>query len=220
MKPANVKECGGLQSSVQAFSHKLQFYLPVGTSDKVAELMASYYVKLTITNPRSSKKGDYRPPIPGKRNFHKISINRDLNPYAFLVTLLHELAHLQTHELYNIKNVKPHGSEWKACFRSLLTPFLEDDCFPEPVKQALEQYLQNPSAATCSSPALTRALRAYDHHQSEVFLSEIPFHDYFYWRGKRLFQRLKKQRTRYDALELKTGRYYRIHQHALVMRYR
>lgn len=86
-------------------------------------------------------------------------------------------------------------------------PFQERGYFPETVSRALEAYLQNPAAATCSSPTLSRALRMYDKQQDEVFISEVPFQGYFYWQGHRLFQRLSKQRTRYNALEVDTGRY-------------
>ncbi len=201
------------------FEEGLKPYLPEGTAQHVAALLAPYNLKLTLTKPRKTKKGDYRPPAKGHASLHQISINRDLNPYAFLVTLLHELAHLQTHERYHIGNIKPHGPEWKACFRALLRPFWDQKCFPEPVKEALTEYLKNPSAATCTAPALTKALRAYDAKHEEVFVSDVPFQAYFYWQETRLFQRLKKQRTRYEALEVHTGRYYRIHQHALVKPY-
>jgi SprT protein len=203
-----------------SFEEGLKPYLPEGTAQQVAALLAPYNLKLTITKPRKTKKGDYRPPAKRRDSLHQISINRDLNPYAFLVTLLHELAHLQTHERYHIGNIKPHGPEWKACFRALLRPFWDQKCFPEPVKEALTEYLKNPSAATCTAPALTKALRAYDAHHDQIFVSDVPFQAYFYWQETRLFQRLKKQRTRYEALEVHTGRYYRIHQHALVKPYK
>lgn len=208
-----------MPNAITIFEQRLKRYLPDGSAYRVAGLLAPYHVKLTITKPRKTKKGDYRPPDRSRSKYHRITINNDLNPYAFLVTLLHELAHLQTHELYDIRKIKPHGPEWKACFRELLRPFWDQKCFPEPVKEALKEYLKNPSAATCTAPALTKALRAYDAKHDEVFVSDVPFMAYFYWQETRLFQRLKKQRTRYEALEVHTGRYYRIHQHALVKPY-
>lgn len=208
-----------MKHALSAYEYRLQPYLPEGTAREVAALLAPYPLKLTLSRPRKTKKGDYRPPGNGRGKLHQITINKDLNPYAFLVTLLHELAHLQTHERYNIRHIKPHGAEWKACFSNLLRPFWEQSCFPQPVKAALTSYLENPAAATCSSPALTKALRAYDKHQGEVFVSDLPFKAYFYWRDTRLFQRLQKQRTRYEAVEISTGRYYRIHRHALVKPY-
>lgn len=195
---------------------QLQPYLPAGAADEVAALLAPHTLKLIITKPRKTKKGDYRPPQKGCGIGHRITINCDLNPYAFLVTLLHELAHLEAHEQYNLANIQPHGPEWKALFRCILMPFQERGYFPETVSRALEAYLQNPAAATCSSPTLSRALRMYDKQQDEVFISEVPFQGYFYWQGHRLFQRLSKQRTRYNALEVDTGRYYRFSQQALV----
>ena len=198
---------------------KLQPYLPEGAVNDVAALLGPHAVTIIITKPRKTKKGDYRPPRATRTAQHRISINQDLNPYAFLVTLLHEIAHLQAHEQYGLANIQPHGLEWKGIFRRILSPFCDNGYFPEPVREALENYLQNPAAATCSSPVLSRALRSYDRQQNEVFISDIPFQGCFYWQGSRLFRRLSKQRTRFDALELRTGRYYRFSQQALVKPY-
>ena len=208
-----------MDQKLSRYEAGLHPYLPEGTARQVSELLAPYALRLVISEPRKTKKADYRPPQRRGRRFHQITINRDLNPYAFLITLLHELAHLQTHEHYDIKHVQPHGPEWKAFFKDLVRPFWKQDCFPGPVKDALAAYMQNPAAATCASPALTKALRAYDKHQFEVFISDLPFGGYFYWRQSRLFQRLKKQRTRYQALEVNTGHYYLFNQHALVKPY-
>ena len=71
--------------------------------------------------------GDYRPPYAGQG--HRISINYDLNSYSFLVTTVHEFAHLLTWNEHKRK-AKPHGAEWKANFKRMMRPFFEKEVFP------------------------------------------------------------------------------------------
>ena len=59
-----------------------------------------------VKKSRSSKYGDYRPPLKGSN--HLITINYDMNKYAFLITLVHEIAHLTNWNKHKDK-VKPHG---------------------------------------------------------------------------------------------------------------
>ena len=68
-------------------------HLPEAALEPIIALQENYGFSLVITNPRSTKFGDYRPPQRGS-NYHRISVNGDLNPFQFLVTLLHEIAHL------------------------------------------------------------------------------------------------------------------------------
>ena len=70
----------------------LQQYLPEGTALTMAKWIDYFQVELSLNRPRQSVLGDYRHPYNGKG--HRISVNRDLNPYAFLITLIHEFAHL------------------------------------------------------------------------------------------------------------------------------
>ena len=81
----------------------------------------TYNCQLKIKKPRLTKLGDYRCPQNGKG--HIISINNNLNPYAFLITLTHEIAHMMVWEKHQNK-VLPHGSEWKEMFQKLMLNFL------------------------------------------------------------------------------------------------
>ena len=66
----------------------LQKYIPEPAVHTIAECIVSLDFKLKIKRARMTKYGDYRPPVKGLN--HRISVNRDLNKYAFLLTLLHE----------------------------------------------------------------------------------------------------------------------------------
>ena len=101
----------------------LKKYIPENAVEKVIELLNTYQPQIKISRSRTTKLGDYRPPQ-GNIKIHRISVNHDLNSYAFLVTLLHELAHLVTWQNHKRK-AKPHGTEWKNAFKSLLIPFFD-----------------------------------------------------------------------------------------------
>jgi len=104
----------------------LQKYLPADTSPAVTEFLHSYKVHLTITRHRQSILGDYRHRTMAHN--HRISVNGSLNPFAFLITLLHELAHLLTFEQYGNK-VYAHGTEWKKVYGGLLHQFVQHKVF-------------------------------------------------------------------------------------------
>ena len=99
----------------------LSDFLPPGTSDPVLGYLNQHGVHLTISRARKSVLGDYRNRY--QHQPHRISVNGNLNPYAFLITLLHELAHLLCHVRHG-HFVKPHGAEWKQCFKETLAPFV------------------------------------------------------------------------------------------------
>ena len=96
---------------------ELQDYLPDGSFDKVLYYLQHHKVHLTISRKRQSILGDYRHAHFDKN--HRISVNGNLNKYAFLITLLHELAHLFTYEKYGHR-VQAHGREWKDEFGKIL----------------------------------------------------------------------------------------------------
>ena len=132
-------------SKSQAPLQSLEDFLPPGAYTMVEPYLLHYKVHLTITRSRASVLGDYRNAHAGKA--HRISVNGNLNPYAFLVTLLHELAHLITFIRFGHR-VDAHGKEWKQQFSELLKHFLTASFFPKDIKYQLERSLQNPAASS------------------------------------------------------------------------
>ena len=104
----------------------LRNYLPDGSFEPVVQLINQYKVHLTVTKARKSVLGDYRHPALGAN--HKITVNGNLNKYEFLITLLHELAHLLCFEQYK-NRVEAHGQEWKNIYSSLLAQFIRLEIF-------------------------------------------------------------------------------------------
>src|SRR5689334_6529072 len=121
----------------------LRSYLPDGAFEHVLEYIQRYKIHLKITRDRTSVLGDYRHAHHDKN--HRISINGNLNSYSFLVTLIHEIAHLVTFEEYG-NRVLSHGNEWKKNNAMLLAYFLQHDIFPPDVKKVLQQSIHNPAA--------------------------------------------------------------------------
>ena len=97
-------------------------YLPQNSFDKVLYYLHTHKVHLTVTRERRSVLGDYRNAVHGKN--HRISVNGNLNKFAFLITLLHELAHLLTYEKFGHR-VYAHGKEWKLIYGNILADFAD-----------------------------------------------------------------------------------------------
>lgn len=183
----------------------LQKYLPAGSADYAHDLLWKYGIQLHIKKPRKTKLGDYRPPKQGEP--HRISVNNDLNPYAFLITFLHETAHLINFEKNGFK-VKPHGYEWKKEFHQVALPMLSAEFLPTEVLNAVTRYTKNPSASSCTSPELVRALKVYDLNVSgTVLLESLPEGSHFYIENRE-FKKGPKLRSRFRCIEIKSNRWY------------
>jgi SprT protein len=192
----------GNESPLEALSS----FLPPGTYERVAGHIVRHRVHLTVKRARATVLGDFRHAGPGRN--HRISVNGNLNPYAFLITLLHELAHLFTFDRHG-NRVAPHGREWKSIFGNLLSEFVSQGVFPEDIRQALSKTLDNPAASTCADDSLMRVLRRYDPvSHGTVLVEEIAPGARFRIRGGRVFVRGERVRKRIKCTEEATGRVY------------
>ncbi len=185
---------------------QLQDYLPPGTYDAVLNYLRQYKVHLTVAKERKSILGDYRHSTHHAN--HRISVNGNLNKYSFLITLLHELAHLLTFEQFGNK-VLAHGKEWKAIYAKMLAQFLQHKIFTADIEAELIRSLQNPAASTCAEDGLLRILRKYDSKESHHRLvEEISGDELFRTSDGRVFKKGEKLRKRYKCVEVKTGKLY------------
>ena len=149
--------------------------------------------------------GDYRHPF-GKKG-HRITVNGDLNPYAFLTTFVHEMAHLFVW-IENKNDVKAHGAEWKHTYSKLMKEyFLDKNIFPPELEIKLHAYFKNPAATSCTDEKLNKALRRYDKNPS-LLLEELELHSLFKTPDGRVFRKGKKLRKRFLCEEIKTKRIY------------
>jgi predicted SprT family Zn-dependent metalloprotease len=186
--------------------HALAAYLPEGTFEQVMAYLNEYKVHLTVTRERQSILGDYR--HPDRRGGHRISINGNLNRYAFLITLLHEISHLTTYMQY-ANSVASHGKEWKQHFSSILKQFVGKGYLPHDVEAALRQSIQNPAASSCADDDLMRVLKRYDLQKENHFLVEqLQLNQLFRTKDGRIFRKGERIRKRYRCEEVATKKMY------------
>jgi len=183
----------------------LSEYLPKRTLSNILDILENHPVEIKITKSRASKLGDYRPPT--RKKGHIITINNDLNQYTFLITLVHEIAHMFCWGNYKYR-IKPHGKQWKQQFRKLMQPYLTVDVFPEEILNAIIKYISNPAASSCSDENLQRLLSQYDAPSHFVYLEDLPEDSIFKTRNDKVFRKGRKMRTRYKCLHVKSKKQY------------
>lgn len=183
----------------------LRKYIPEPAIETIAQWIVSLDFKLKIKKERSTKLGDYSSPQNGMN--HVITVNHNLNKYSFLVTLVHEVAHLSTFNKFK-NTVAPHGQEWKNEFKLLMQPFLVPEIFPIDVLYAIRKYLQNPAASSCTDTNLLRTLKLYDENQQQVFLEYLPYKSVFLYNGNKVFEKGERIRKRFRCIEIATGTVY------------
>lgn len=199
----NIKEDKTLYAALDRF-------LPAGTSALFPQLLEGHSVLIKLKPSRKSKFGDYRP-LKNHRFQHQITINNDLNPYAFLVTLLHEIAHMYVYEQYR-NRAKPHGNEWKNIYAEILEPFINPDYLPLDVYKSLREHISGPTASSCSDYDLFQALKKYNPESNAlIVLESLPMGSHFKWRNGKVFLKESKLRKRYKCTELNSKRIWFFH---------
>lgn len=187
------------------FQNTIKRYVPEATVSYCSELWLLHKFRFIVKKKRSSKQGDYT--FDRVLNQHTITVNGDLNSYSFLITYLHEVAHLITGVRCGF-SVKPHGEEWKSSFREVLYPILREEVFPPDIIAPLYDYIGNPGATSCSDVDLLKALSQYDEHKL-AFLSEVKMTETFRF-NKKIFRIDSIARTRALCTELSTKQKYYI----------
>jgi hypothetical protein len=187
---------------------QLQAFIPAGFEEMIAELLFSAPVQFKIVKPRNTKLGDYRSAHNGSP--HRITVNGNLNPYSFLITTIHEFAHLNTYLEFG-RSVPPHGEEWKNHYRKLLIPALDKKLLPKDIEIALVNSLVNTKASSCADIPLMRVLKNYDAKKEEhLFLEQLDKNKHFLLQGKE-FIKGELRRKRFLCTEVATKKQYLIH---------
>lgn len=183
----------------------LQKYLPELAVAPCFKLIKTHGVHLKIVNHRVTRHGDYRR-LPN--GLHQITVNASLNKYRFLITLVHEIAHLVAFETYG-RRIKPHGVEWKRTFQHLMVPFIRPEVFPSKLLPIIANHFKNPKASSSTDARLSIALKAFDEgERKNSYVYELPTGSVFRLYNGRLFKKGNKKVKRYECVELSTGRLY------------
>ena len=182
----------------------LEKYIPEHSVEPVFELIKINQVHLKIVNERVTRHGDYRKGLSGK---HEITVNTSLNKYRFLITLIHEIAHLVAFEKYG-RNIKPHGDEWKLTFQRLMVPFIRPEIFPSQLLPLLARHFRNPKASSDTDATLSLALKQFDPENDKNYIFEIPYGSVFRIHNGKIFKKVALRLKRYECLEVNSGRTY------------
>lgn len=178
----------------------LKKHLPPNTANYILELLLKYPVKFKIVSPRKTKLGDFR--ASNLNDKCQITINNDLAPLNFLITSIHEIAHLYNWMDYKGK-IAPHGQEWKVEYKRLFEPLLDEKYLELDEIKLLSKHLNNPKASSCADVNLTEYFRK----EGVLKLNELAIGATFVL-NKRTFTSLKKLRTRYLCEEQESKRKY------------
>jgi len=194
-----------MQLRMRKFEDILLKYVPQNAVGLVHDLMEKHYVNLHITRKRKTKLGDFRPAQNGKPQ--KITVNHDLNPYSFLVTFLHELAHQIVWDKHKNK-FKPHGIQWQQEYQDLLQPFLKPEIFPPEILEKLKLDNKKIFASSNADVALSRQLKKFDTNKNTVTIEDLPDNSNFRLSDGRAFRKLHLRRKNYLCLQLQNNRKY------------
>jgi preprotein translocase subunit Sss1 len=191
-------------------------FIPDQSVEYILHWFLENKVRLRISLNRSSKSGDYRP---SRQHLPpRISINNNLNPYDFLITLVHEMAHhavwcafVMTNHESSIRmrrhyHPKPHGQEWQHHFRQLMIPLMNTSVFPPDVLYMVENYFRNLRVSPKFGQNLARVLKKYDKPDGKEFVENLPYNALFRLPDGRLFRRKEKLRKRFRCICMNNDR--------------
>lgn len=180
----------------------LSKYIPEHAVKPIFELIVENQVHLKIVNERLTRHGDYRRALSGK---HEITVNSSLNQYKFLITLVHEIAHLVAFEKFG-RSIKPHGQEWKYSFQRLMIPFIRPEIFPNQLLPLLARHFKNPTASSDTDARLALALKYFDKPNDKHFVFDIPVGSIFRIHNGKIFKKGNVRVKRYECTEVNSGR--------------
>lgn len=179
-------------------------YIPEQAVDPVFELIKNFGVHLKIVDERVTRHGDYRRLPNGG---HQITVNTNLNSYRFLITLIHEIAHLVAFVKFG-NRIKPHGKEWKYTFQNLMLPFIRPEIFPKQLLPVIANHFKNPKASSDTDAKLSLALKQFDPPNDKNYIFEIPRGSLFKLYNGKVFQKGERRVKRYECVETATGKVY------------
>ncbi|MEN8887135.1 MAG: SprT-like domain-containing protein [Winogradskyella sp.] len=179
-------------------------FVPSPSIHLLVNLLDADNLSVKIKNERKTRHGDYRQLPNGK---HQITVNSNLNPYRFLITLVHEVAHFEAYKTHG-KTIKPHGKEWKQTFQHLMLPFLRPEIFPLELLPLLAKHFINPKASSDTDTQLAFALKQFNEPNDKHYVFEVSLGQDFKLYNGRVFKMGNKRRKRFECVEVKTGKLY------------
>ena len=190
----------------------IENFIPTASIPLLSKYLVHWEVNLVVTRKRLTKHGDFRA-LP--KGGHQITVNEMPNPYRFLITTVHEIAHLITYKDFGV-GIKPHGKEWKHTYRKIMLPFLISEIFPQELLKILQLHFRNPKASSDTDTKLTLVLNKFDPENKKNYIFELEDGSVFEIHNGRRFIRGKKRTKRYECREVNGKRLYLFSPHAQV----
>tara|TARA_B100000963_G_scaffold143519_1_gene125016 strand:- start:3058 stop:3663 length:606 start_codon:yes stop_codon:yes gene_type:complete len=192
----------------------IENFVPPASIPLLSKYLVHWEVNLVVTRERVTKHGDFRA-LP--KGGHQITVNEMPNPYRFLITTVHEIAHLLTYKNFG-SDIKPHGKEWKNTFRKIMLPFLSPEIFPQELLKILQLHFRNPKASSDTDTKLALVLYKFDPENKKNYIFELEEGSVFEIHNGRRFIRGKKRIKRYECREKHGKRLYLFSPHAQVIK--
>ena len=186
--------------------------IPTTAITQVKLYLSSWDVGVKVVSKRKTKHGDYRKTLSGA---HQITINKGSNPYRFLITLIHELAHFVAFQEFGYR-IQPHGKEWKMTFQKLMLPLINPTVFPESLLKVIALHFKNPKASSDTDFKLVMELSRFDPLTDKTYVFELEEGTLFSIPDGREFKLGKKRVKRFECEEVSTRKKYIFSPHAEV----
>lgn len=194
-----------------------QVHLPPQAIPYCIQLWEACPFDFFVKPPRNTKLGDFR--YQKGSATQTITLNSDLNRYQFLITYIHEVAHLRAFTQFGPSHA-PHGPAWKTLFKQLMVPILTEPIFPRDLLVPLKLHMKNPAASSTRDLFLMKELSKYDTNltpEMPNFLADLAPQATFLLAG-RTFKKGETRRTRILCEEVATGKKFLVSRLAKVTR--
>ena len=168
--------------------HSRMDSLPVPVQSAITRYLSGICFK--IVKPRKTVLGMWR----FRNNQHEITINSNLEGIQFMLTLVHEIAHVRTWDLFK-GSVNPHGQEWKDQYRNLMLPLLQG-FFDSHIESHLKKYMKNPSASSTRCIEIRRIVKP-----NSKMLEDVPMGVTFKVSDGREFVKMRKRRVKWECVD-------------------
>ncbi len=93
-------------------------------------------------------------------------------------------------------------------FSVLMLPFLNPDIFPLELLPLLAKHFKNPKASSDSDTRLALALKQLDETNDKTFVFEVEKGQDFKLYNGRVFKKGERRRTRFECVEVSSGKLY------------
>lgn len=181
--------------------------LPEGAVALASSWLQIPGLSLRLNRRRSHRLGAFQRHRDGTMS---IMMNIHQDEYAFLITLAHEVAHMQVYMRYG-SAVAPHGKEWKSACRDLMMEAVRLPELPDDIREVMLAIARLPKSTHFSDKVVSRVLLRYSPvHAGQNLLCDLPAGVRFAMPNGKIYIKGEKNRTRYRCKLDGTSRFYLI----------